>query len=217
MTNAKQHKLPLCGLIVCLVLCPTAPSLNPADVREEFEIECHGHSSDAVCILGHRYSLNIGSFESRGAGDVEGHPMILLGRGGIGKFVGSATDQLNNQSVFVKCRPTVGGEGSVAELVGWREVEAERAVNGHRNVLGSMRRMPMRDGGECAIYPLAGGSLTDRLMQSPHSSMPAAEEIESALVQVLRGIAAMHRSGYVHRDIKVLALQAIASSPATTN
>jgi hypothetical protein len=202
MTNGKQVCRTLFGLVIYLAVCPC---LHTEDAPEESDIVCRSHTSKAECILGQRYSLSVGSFESRGAGDVEGHPMISLGRGGMGKFVGNAMDLIRNETVFVKCRPREGGEGAVADLASWREVEAERAVHGHPNVLCSVRRMPMRGGGECAIFPLAGGSLTDRLSSATKNRRVKAGEIETALVHVLRGIAALHRSGYVHRDIKVSA------------
>ena len=185
-----------------LAFLTSSTSYGARDDPEEYGIVCESLQSRTVCVLGERYALKTETFEFRGAGDVQEHPMISLGQGGIGKFVGSARDLASNESVFVKCRPRDGGEGSVTGISGWREIEAERAVQNHPHVLVSIRRMQMREGGECAVYPLADGALTDRLQPSSHG-YAAAAELEAALLQVLEGIAALHRAGYVHRDIKV--------------
>ena len=157
------------------------------------------------CVLGGRFHLLASTVEDRGAGDVQGHPLIAIGQGGIGKFVGRALDSATGGHVFIKCRPAPGGQGAIQGLDDWRGKEAERAVHGHPNVLTRISEISMKGGGECSVYPLATSSLTDMIFpESRRESIPISDA-EIALLHLIRGINAMHRSGYVHRDIKVCA------------
>ena len=120
-----------------------------------------------------------------------------LGQGGFA-LVYVATDTRLKRRVAVKVlRQDLAEDEAAAERFR-REAEAVAALR-HPNVI-SIYGVGESDGVTYFIMPLVdGGSLADRLVREPRVSITDARRI---LREAASGLAAAHRVGIVHRDIK---------------
>ncbi|HKE89709.1 MAG TPA: serine/threonine-protein kinase [Gemmatimonadales bacterium] len=132
----------------------------------------------------------------RGLGD--GYELgVRLGQGGYA-LVYEATDSRLKRRVAVKVlREDLGEDTSAAERFR-REAEAVAALR-HPHII-PIYGVGESDGLTFFIMPLVdGGSLADRLAREPRVPTDEARRI---LREAAHGLAAAHRAGIVHRDIK---------------
>lgn len=120
-----------------------------------------------------------------------------LGQGGFA-LVYVATDTRLKRRVAVKVLREELAEDEAAAERFRREAEAVAALR-HPNVI-PIYGVGESDGVTFFIMPLVdGGSLADRLVREPRVSIDEARRI---LREAASGLAAAHRAGIVHRDIK---------------
>lgn len=120
------------------------------------------------------------------------HVDQLLGRGGGGRAF-LATDELLHRRVVLKEVPTGDAEDERA----LREARMGGAL-GHSNIV--VVHDILRRGGVAIIVTeyVAGGTLAERLRRGP---LPP-HEARAILIDVLKGLAALHQTALVHRDVK---------------
>lgn len=118
-----------------------------------------------------------------------------LGRGGMGA-VFRATNLLTERPVAIKwtLRPASAGH---AERRHWREARAAGRVD-HPNVATVYDAGQEGDAGYLVMELLRGETLRARLARGP---LPATDAI-ALLLPAMRGVAAAHAIGVIHRDIK---------------
>ncbi len=123
-----------------------------------------------------------------------------LGRGGMGS-VYRAFDRVLDEEVALKVQRAHSARGPEAERRFRSEVKLARQVS-HPNVCR------LHDGGQegplrwISMELVAGETLAARLSGGP---LPV-EEVLSLTLQAAEGLAAVHRAGVVHRDLKTLNL-----------
>ncbi|HSD26047.1 MAG TPA: serine/threonine-protein kinase [Vicinamibacteria bacterium] len=123
-----------------------------------------------------------------------------LGRGGMGS-VYRAFDRVLDEEVALKVQRAQSARGPEAERRFRSEVKLARQV-GHPNVCR------LHDGGQegalrwISMELVPGETLAGRLQRGP---LPV-EAVLSLGVQAAEGLAAVHRAGIVHRDLKTLNL-----------
>ncbi len=115
-------------------------------------------------VVGNRYRVSAATLTHRGAGEVDGHPMIKVvesnGEDDVGKFVGEAWDISSGQRVFLKCTPKQGGAGTVEGQQLWHGEEAEESVRKERHVISSFEVLHLSSGSSCRAYELAENTLS---------------------------------------------------------
>jgi eukaryotic-like serine/threonine-protein kinase len=165
------------------VRCPMC-----GEVREEPGAECAACGADLTALA--PGAVVAGRYEIRS----------YLGRGGMGS-VYRAFDRVLDEEVALKVQRAQSARGPEAERRFRREVKLARQVS-HPNVCrlhdggqeGSLRWISMElVPGETLAARLRGGALP-------------VEEVLSLGVQAAEGLAAVHRAGVVHRDLKTLNL-----------
>jgi len=125
-----------------------------------------------------------------------------LGQGGMGS-VYRAFDRVLDEEVALKVQRADSGRGPEAERRFRSEVKLARQVS-HPNVCR------LHDGGQegtrrwISMELVPGETLAARLQSGP---LPV-EEVLSLGLQAAEGLAAVHRAGIVHRDLKTLNLMA---------
>ncbi|HEX9185873.1 MAG TPA: serine/threonine-protein kinase, partial [Vicinamibacteria bacterium] len=125
-----------------------------------------------------------------------------LGRGGMGS-VYRAFDRVLDEEVALKVQRAESARGPDAERRFRSEVKLARQVS-HPNVCR------LHDGGQeggrrwISMELVPGETLAARLRRGP---LPV-EEVLALGVQAAEGLAAVHRAGIVHRDLKTLNLMA---------
>ena len=155
-----------------------------------------GQDAGASCMLAGRFRFPAHAMEQRG--DLNGNAMAHRGGVGLGKVVAKAMDLRDGALVFIKCESPPGGRGTVHGIKPWRGPELEGILHGLQHVLTPQCSMAMFDGGECRVYERAMQSLTDGMTGGRLEGF----EMLKAILQVSNGIAAIHHSGFCHRDIK---------------
>ena len=119
----------------------------------------------------------------------------ILGRGGMG-VVYSAVDQYTDQPCAVKFVPAEKREGEYAERL-IREAKNAGRID-HRNVVDIFDYGELDKGVFLVMEQLQGFTLS-RAMAT--GVMPAAQAI-GILMPACRGVAAAHKCGVLHRDVK---------------
>jgi serine/threonine-protein kinase len=120
-----------------------------------------------------------------------------LGEGGMGQ-VFRAVRESDGETVAVKVMKPGPGEGTERLRRFIREARAAAAVD-HRHLVGVL------DSGECAgraylvMRYVAGGSLDGRIRAAGTLSL---EETVAVVNDIAAGLDALHRAGFVHRDVK---------------
>jgi hypothetical protein len=155
-----------------------------------------GQDAGASCMLAGRFRFPAHAMEQRG--DFNGNAMAHPGGVGLGKVVAKARDLHDGALVFIKCESPPGGRGTVHGIKPWRGPELEGILHGLQHVLTPQCSMAMFDGGECRVYERAKQSLTDGMTGGRLEGF----EMLKAILHVSKGIAAIHHSGFCHRDIK---------------
>ncbi len=124
-----------------------------------------------------------------------------IGRGGMG-VVWEALDTSLNRKVAVKglLHPGALGPGAQAEWVSRARREAQAIARiGHQNVVAVHDVIEDENQVWIVMELLNSRSLADLLREQRQLSVPHAARIG---LQVLRGLAAVHESGVLHRDVK---------------
>jgi serine/threonine-protein kinase len=165
------------------VQCPVC-----GEARDEKDEECASCGADLTslapgAVVAERYEIR-----------------SYLGRGGMGS-VYRAFDRALDEEVALKVQRAQSARGPEAERRFRREVKLARQVS-HPNVCR------LHDGGQegsrrwISMELVAGETLAARLRSG---ALPV-EEVLTLAVQAAEGLAAVHRAGIVHRDLKTLNL-----------
>lgn len=131
-------------------------------------------------------------------GDVVGKKYRItgvLGRGGMG-VVYSAVDEYTSQPCAVKFVPAAKRDGEYAERL-IREAKNAGRIH-HRNVVDVFDYGETDDGVFLVMEELKGFTLTRALS----SGVMPAEQAIGILMPACRGVAAAHKCGVLHRDVK---------------
>ncbi len=120
-----------------------------------------------------------------------------IGRGGMGVVYEGRDPRLERRVALKVLPPWLAGDpGARARLVA--EARAASAID-HPNLATLYDVVELDDGSLCLVLAhYEGETLKERLDRGP---MPVAEAVD-AVRQAARGLAAVHRRGIVHRDVK---------------
>ncbi|MEP7148481.1 MAG: kelch repeat-containing protein [Acidobacteriota bacterium] len=131
-------------------------------------------------------------------GEEVGHYEILklIGKGGMGE-VYLARDRILNRNIALKLLPFYYTQNEDRLRRFQREAQAASALN-HPNIITIHELGSVNDQQFIATELIEGGTLREHIARGP---MPLTDAVEIA-IQTARALAAAHRAGIVHRDVK---------------